>query len=254
MSEEVARVPCGNYTETMPNTSGSLKGYAEQYVNGDYFQRNPSWHVEDSEWKARQVAKILERNNLTPCSVAEVGCGAGEILRHLSTRLPSSTFVGYELSPQAFALCDARRTDRVSFEMKNLLDEDVRFDCMLCMDVVEHVEDYLGFLKSLKAKARCTVFHIPLDINVLSILRDQMLYLRGSVGHLHHFTASTALATLRDCGYTVVDHCYTTAFRDLPASSLKNRLARIPREALFAMSPDLMVRLLGGCSLLVLTT
>lgn len=234
-------------------TRGSVQGYTDQYVDGDYFQKNPSWHVEHSAWKAKQTVGILRRNSLSPTSIAEVGCGAGEILRSLSSSLPHSTFVGYELSPQAFALCEERRSDRVSFEMKNLLEEQVYFDCLLCMDVVEHVEDYIGFLRSLKAKADYAVFHIPLDINVLSILRDQMLYFRGSVGHLHYFTASTALATLRDCGYTVVDHCYTTAFRDLPASSLKNRLARVPREALYAVSPDLMVRLLGGCSLLVLT-
>ena len=48
--------------------------------HGEYLRNNPAWHVEDSSWKARQVMKMLNRNSLNPKTVAEAGCGAGEIL------------------------------------------------------------------------------------------------------------------------------------------------------------------------------
>ncbi len=222
------------------------------YTDGTYLARNASWHAEDSPWKARQIERILARNGLTPASVCEVGCGAGDVLKQLSRALPGATFDGYEVSPQAFELCRGREDERVHYHLKDLLAEEACFDCLLCIDVIEHVEDYLGFLKALKPKARHKVFHIPLDISALSVLRGSMLELRRRIGHIHYFTPETALAALRDCGYEIVDSCFTTPFDGLASPTVKSRLARVPRRILFSISPTWTARLTGGCSLLVL--
>ena len=58
------------------------------YTSGEYAAKNPTYHVEDSAWKAHQILKIIQRNNLQPLSICEVGCGAGEILRQLQSNLP----------------------------------------------------------------------------------------------------------------------------------------------------------------------
>ncbi len=232
------------------------KGFGEAsgiYTDGGYLDHNASWHVEDSPWKAAQIIKMLRRNDLTFSTVAEVGCGGGEILRQLSLSFQATTFHGYELSPQAFELSRERASERVHFHLKNLTDEETSFDCLLCIDVFEHVEDYIGFLKVIRAKARYKIFHIPLDLSVSSVLRVQpILHAREAVGHLHYFSRETALATLRDCGYEIVDSFYTRGTLDLPSRSIKRKLANFPRRILHALSPDLAVRLLGGCSLMVL--
>ena len=228
------------------------KGVAEIYKDGTYLVNNKTWHVEDSSWKAEQIKTIFSRNNIQPSSVCEVGCGAGEILIQLSGTMPNTCFVGYELSPQAFDLCKARESGKVTYRLKDILEEDVFFDCLLCIDVFEHVEDYIGFVKSLKPKSTQKVFHIPLDVSVLSVLRGSMMSERARIGHLHYFTLETALATLRDSGYEIVDYFYTRSFDELPSNSIKAKIARLPRKILFALSPNMMVRLFGGCSLLVL--
>lgn len=237
-------------TDATKNTSA--KGVAEIYKDGTYFENNKSWHVEDSSWKAEQIKAILSRNKIEPMSVCEVGCGAGEILVQLSRAMPATGFVGYEMSPQAFELCKTRESEKVEYRLENILEEDVSFDCLLCIDVFEHVEDYIGFVKSLRSKANHKIFHIPLDISVLSVLRGSMMSERTNVGHLHYFTTETALATLKESGYEIVDYCYTTSFSDLPSNSWKAGIAKFPRKFLYSISPDMMVRLLGGCSLLVL--
>lgn len=226
---------------------------AEMYGDGTYLQNNATWHTEDSPWKAEQVRTILARNNIRPTTVCEVGCGAGEILKQLSLRMTDTFFVGYELSPQAFELSRTRECARVKFQLGNILDENVFFDSLLCIDVFEHVEDYIGFIRALKSKATYKVFHIPLDISVLAVLRGSLMKARETVGHLHHFTTETALATLTDSGYEIVDHFYTTCFEGLPHQTAKARLARYPRRLLYALSRELMVKLLGGCSLMVLS-
>lgn len=220
---------------------------ASEYLDGSYLAKNQTWHSEDSAWKASQIRQLLDRHRIEPRSVAEVGCGVGAILHHLAATMPLARFTGYEVSPQAFSLC--RPSDRVHFMLGEPREQ---VDCLLCIDVFEHVEDYFGFLRGLRGKASVTVFHIPLDLTVLGLLRGTMLRSRRDVGHLHYFTPETALATLTDCGFRVVDSCFTPAFRDRPGQTVKARLARLPRTLLYALSPRALALWLGGVSLLVL--
>lgn len=222
------------------------------YSDGTYIEHNRSWHAEDSPWKALQITRLLGRNQVAPKRVCEVGCGAGDILRELSVAHAESTFVGYELSPQAMDICRAKATDRVSYRMQDIFGDSDLFDCLLCIDVFEHVPDYMGFLEKLRAKATYKVFHVPLDISVLSVVHSSMMHARQSAGHLHYFSHETAAATIRDCGYEIVDAFFTAPFAGLPAKTWKARLAKYPRSALFAMSPSWTAKLLGGCSYLVL--
>lgn len=222
------------------------------YRDGTYLKHNQTWHVEDSAWKADHIAAMLMRNGIDPARICEVGCGAGEVLRQVAARFRNARCVGYELSPQAFALCRERVSARVSYRHADVLQEDVFFDCLLCVDVFEHVEDYMGFLRALKAKAHHKLFHVPLDLSALAVLRSAMLRERESVGHLHYFSRDTALATLRDCGYEILDSAYTPHFLDWPASTPLARGKRALRRLLYGAWPDFAVRFWGGCSLMVL--
>ena len=120
------------------------------------------------------------------------------------------------------------------------------------IDVFEHVENYMGFVKALKKKIGFKIFHIPLDLSVSALLRGMLIYNRNSVGHLHYFTSDTAIATLTDCGYEIVDTMYTPSFADLPSKSWKAKLIKLPRFALYKVSPKLLSTLIGGVSLMVL--
>ena len=224
------------------------------YTDGTYLAKNPSYDVGDSPWKAQQILKMIRKNNLQPDSICEVGCGAGEILRQLQLSLPDSiSYQGYDISPQAIELSRQRENERLSFICEDFLGKDTSFfDLVLCIDVFEHVEDYLDFLRQLKPKSKYKIFHIPLDMSVQFVLRaEPILWMRKNVGHLHYFMKDTALSTLEDTGYKVLDYFYTPQHVDL-AKTLKAQLLKLPRKMLFAMQPDLMVRLLGGYSLLVL--
>jgi 2-polyprenyl-3-methyl-5-hydroxy-6-metoxy-1,4-benzoquinol methylase len=128
------------------------------YKDGQYFENNQSWHVEDSPWKANQVLKILSRNNLIPDTICEVGCGAGEILFQLSNKLTKTEFFGYEISPQAFELAASRKSDRVNFYLKDFLLENAFYDVVMAIDVIEHIEDYFTFLRALQKKVPTKFF------------------------------------------------------------------------------------------------
>jgi hypothetical protein len=223
------------------------------YSNAEYLGNNPTWHVEDSPWKAQNIYEILLRNSLKPACVAEIGCGAGEILLQLKARLPESSFTGYEMSAQAFELARSRESDGVHFINANMLDEAVHYDALLCIDVFEHVDDYIGFIKSLRDFADYKIFHIPLDLSAQAVARGEpLLDARRRVGHLHYFTKETALETIRYCGYEVIDTKFTARAIDLPYRELRTNLMRLPRILLSKIAPDLAARVLGGWSLMVL--
>lgn len=224
------------------------------YTTGEYAQRNPTYHVEDSAWKAGHILRMIHKHSLQPQTICEIGCGAGEILRQLQDALPGDVqFDGYEISPQAFALGQERANEHLRFHCQSTPSgQDRAFDLLLCIDVFEHVPDYIGFLKALHPKADRTIFHIPLDLSVQSVLRSTpIMNTRRQFGHLHYFTKSTALATLADCGYEVIDWFYTAVGAER-GRGFKSRLAKWPRKILAALNQDLSARVLGGHSLLVL--
>lgn len=125
---------------------------------------------------------------------------------------------------------------------------------LLCIDVFEHVPDYLSFLERLRGRASRFIFHIPLDLSALSLLRPaRLMKTRYGVGHLHMFTAETALAVLKDTGYETLDSFFTAGGLELEKNQkrLRTVLANLPRRVLGKFSPRLAARILGGYSLLV---
>lgn len=231
------------------------KKMEDRYTKGDYLAKNPTWHEEDSPWKAKHILRMIEKNNLQPSSICEVGCGVGEILNQLYLELPDNiSFTGYEISPQAYELSKQKAKERLQFYLRDFLQEaDYFSDLLLVIDVFEHIEDYFGFLRALREKAEHKIFHIPLDISVLKVLLcAPIIRRRRELGHIHYFTKETALATLEDTGYEIVDHFYTGGSLDLPAKSLIYSLGKWPLRLASRLNKDIAVRILGGHSLMVL--
>jgi cyclopropane fatty-acyl-phospholipid synthase-like methyltransferase len=225
------------------------------YTSGEYLKRNPKWHVEESLWKAQHILRITRQNHIFPKTVCEVGCGAGEVLKQLQNHLDGSCrFWGYDVSPDAFELCRSRMNERLHFKLADILQENtVKYDLILVLDVIEHLEDYFGFLRGLKTRADYKVFHIPLDLSVQTILRRSgLLKVRDWYGHIHYFTKELALRVLSDLDYEVVDYCYTARAIEQPTHEVTRNLLKFPRRLLFGIHKDLAARILGGWSLLVL--
>jgi Methyltransferase domain len=218
-----------------------------------YVTANPGWHEDDAPWKADQVVRMLEKHHLVPRSMCDFGCGTAGVLDALRREVPTALFVGYEPSPMARALIPTERATRLRIVGTNPLDSATTFDAMLVLDVIEHVEDYMGLLRSLRTHASWFIFHIPIDLSAQAVLRESsFLEARRNLGHLHFFTEETARAVLEETGYMIVDSAITAPRVELPAPNRRTRLARPLRAMGFRLSPRLAARLLGGFELLVL--
>lgn len=224
------------------------------YSDGTYLKNNPNWHKAEAPWKAKEVIKAIKKNKLNPSSVCEVGCGSGEMLKLISEQLEGDiVFVGYDISPQAFEICSKKSKKNLSFILKDLTqDNEAAFDIVLVTDVVEHIEDYYGFLRNLKNKGRYKIFHIPLAFSVKGALyMSQIIKDRKLVGHIHCFSKETALASLEYTGYKILDYSYIGKRVDRKNLGWQSTLLKIPRKLFFSLNQDVAVRLLGGYSLSV---
>lgn len=232
---------------------------ASDYTSIDsvYLHANPTWHIEDSAWKATQILKLIERNKLQPNSVVEIGCGAGEILNQLQQRMADKNidFSGYEIAPDAFKMAQSREKDRLHFYQEDLLQVEKKFDLLLMIDVFEHVEDYIGFVRKCKTKATYKIYHIPLDMSLWSILTNYPASARKQIGHLHYFMKDTALATLVDADQEIVDWFYTPGAFEVNNKGLSftGKFIQLLRRFFYKVKPDFAVKAFGGFSLIVLT-
>lgn len=225
-----------------------------RYTSDDYLQTTRgTWHLEDSPWKARQVAQLLERQGLVPERICEIGCGAGGVLAELAELLPTARrLVGFDVSDRAIELCRQWDEERLEFYTGEGLDAAGPFDLALALDVAEHVEDLFGFLRRMRERAAWKVYHVPLEITLWYALSRRGLATWRRIGHLHKFTVDTALEALRYTNHEILDYHLTAVWQSGQRQRWRTQLAALPRTALGAINRQWAQRLLGGYSLLVL--
>jgi hypothetical protein len=225
-----------------------------RYQDGTYLAQNPTWDRADSFWKAELVRDILLECNIAPLNLCEVGCGAGDVLVYLSAMFPHATVTGFDISQDAATFWAHHRERNITFCCADFLTVEERsYDCLLLLDVVEHLANPVQFLTSIRERAKSFVFHIPLDLSAVSVLRGTpLLRQRRTVGHIHYFTKDLALELLRETGFNIIRWRYTDAWRTGPTKHGLTRYAAIPRGVFNIFSKDFGARLLGGQTLIAL--
>jgi SAM-dependent methyltransferase len=233
------------------------------YIDGTYLENVEDWHAGDSPWKAGYVYAMIEKHGLTISSIYDVGCGAGEILVELQRRLPSDVALsGFDISPQAIDIAKPKENPHLHFYNEDFLAfASANPDLLLLLDVFEHVPDYIGFLERIRQRSSRVIFHIPLDACAKEILGKSynLMYMRRRYGHLHYFTKETAIATLVDVGFEVVDWFYTDDFEIseemIPKRRrLKARFYYELRRLLYRFKPAMAAACFSSFNLMLLAT
>jgi 2-polyprenyl-3-methyl-5-hydroxy-6-metoxy-1,4-benzoquinol methylase len=149
-------------------------------------------------------------------SVLEVGCAIGYFTRAMVER--GCKVVGIEIDPAAAAVAEewAERVVVGDIDRGDVWDQvdDEAFDVVLCGDVLEHLRDPLGALRSAVRKLKPDGVVVASFPNVahgdvrLSLLQGTFAY--RDLGlldrtHIRFFTLETIRELLRDAGLLVVD-------------------------------------------------
>jgi len=222
------------------------------YSNGEYLNNNKNWHVEDSPYKVNFVLKAIQQNKIEFSNCADVGCGAGLIIEILSEHFPKASFTGYDLSDDVIEIWNSRKINsNLNYQKSNILLEEKYFDLIICLDVIEHIEDYYSFLRNIRLKGDNFIFNIPLDMNVMKILTPGIRLAREEVGHIHYFNVYTAIKSLEDCGFTIVESQLSMAFLSIAPRNFRQFLALPFRFFSLIFGKRLSVKLFGGASLVI---
>ncbi len=233
----------------------------ELYITGRYAEANPTWHEEDSTWKADKVLRILDlKSARSPIRVCDIGCGAGGVLAAMGSLLEQrcieSLLVGYDIAPLAIRRARERWKERANIHFECLdasSASHLDYDICLLIDVLEHIADPEDFIVCLANKGISEfVIHLPLENNWLAIMRGRTDSRRSQAGHLRFYDTHSALSLFERSGLDVLEWVYTTEC-DLDIRlhrTLRSLLAYVPRKLMLHIWPALAVHTLGGASLL----
>ncbi len=235
------------------------------YTSGNYLKKNPDWHTKAAPWKAQAILALLKRNQIMPSSIGDIGCGSGEILRILQQQYGTQCDLwGYDVAPQAIELAQQRTNDHLHFKLADFrYEQDVHYDVLLLIDVLQHIEDWYGYLQTIKPRSTYKVLQLPTDISVSSILQNEMVQYYHTAGHLHFYDKDTMLEILKVLGYEVVDYCYThPPFYLIPREARRGLAWKVLKTCqnavkfglaglIYKLNPDLAVRLFGIWRLMI---
>lgn len=231
------------------------------YTTGKYIKQNPGYHIEDSEFKSNNFIKILKKNDFNfhqIHNVIDVGCGAGIILKIFqnSNLFNNKTnFKGFDINNEIINFANKEKNKTLNFYCEDFFKSNSygESDLIICADVYEHIEDYIGFLKKLLPSGKFFLFNIPLDISVRTLLTNKVINENfKKVGHLHFFNKNIARSLLEYCNYDIIDTLYAKNFLALKKKSFKQKLLSIPVKIFDKISEDLSASIFGGYSLVVL--
>ena len=223
------------------------------YQDGSYLDNNNNWHEEDAPFKVSSLEKMIKRNGIHFINCADIGCGSGLITQMLASKYSEADFYGFDITEDVEGFWNNRAVlPNLKFINNNFNNETGLYDLVICLDVFEHVEDYFGFLRSLKSKGKQFIFNIPLDMNVFKIITPGIKYAREEVGHIHYFNKYTAIKTLEDCGYVIKDSFLSVPFIKILPRNIR-QLAILPFRLLsLLLGKSFSCKLFGGMSLVVL--
>lgn len=224
------------------------------YRSGEYALKNPTWHIEHSPWKAKNILHMMKRNGISPRTICEVGCGAGEILYQLQNNMNAECeFDGYEISPQANSLSLEKANDKLRFHLEDFLNAKTNFDIILLIDLIEHLENYHGFLKEIHSRSNYKILNIPLELSFYAVLNPNFLQREYErCGHLHYFTKEIALRSLEHCGYRIIDWFYVHSLIEFPPKRMLGCLVKSVIQIATRINDDWAARIFGCNSLVVL--
>lgn len=189
-----------------PPAEAAVRPAPPDYARG-YPALHPTLHAEDAPRKVREILSVLPPD-APPRTLLDYGCGAGAVLTGLLRALDAERGVGVDVSPAAVELARALCTDpRAAFHPCAELEAAApgRFECVLVVDVLEHLPDPAATLRALARLGERAVVRLPLERTALNramawLGMDPLPALEERYGHIHHFGLRDALGLVRGAG------------------------------------------------------
>ncbi len=208
---------CNECGETYPEHDGVLdfiprRKNLEQspyfdFYEEEYLDDNPEMHLEDTEWKVRELRPLLRRSNRYD-NLLDLGCGAGVLGERIAKELNVTRRTASDWSSQILSFARQRngsspvtyaRIDAAYLPFRN-----GTYDLAMLIDVIEHQHKPEQVLRELQRTAQNLVVRTPLeDCWYESVRRKRKDLFRESSGHVVHFNLKSVKDYLARHGWRV---------------------------------------------------
>ncbi|HLC29412.1 MAG TPA: class I SAM-dependent methyltransferase [Dehalococcoidia bacterium] len=175
------------------------------------------YHREEGTWwwsegRRALVTQLLRKygNGQARPRILEIGCGTGGLLKELSQW---SAAYGLDVSPKALEFCLERELDCVCLgDITSLPFRDEQFDAVVCVDVLEHVDDDGAALREVRRickKGGRLVATVP-AFQFLWSRRDVQLH------HKRRYTLGQVKKRVREQGFRILKASYVNVLLFVP--------------------------------------
>jgi SAM-dependent methyltransferase len=179
-------------------------------------------------WRFELITRLVGEQKTGPnFRILDAGCGTGQMLKHLEEL---GDAIGIDTSTQALTFAQSRGVKKlVQGSITDVPFPEATFDCIVVLDVIEHVEDDSKILQSLhqvlKPGGRLIVT-VP-AYKLLWSAHDEINH------HKRRYTATHLRQLMEEAGYSVdrVTYCNTIFFLPVFAIRKFKNLVRKARAA-----------------------
>lgn len=179
-------------------------------VYGESYENNQSISGAFSQYIDSLISKIIDDIQIENSNIIELGCGNGEFLRRLIEKDRGNKGLGFD---PAYRGTESEFDGRISYHREYYGENsvDIPADVIVCRHVIEHIQDPLSFLKSVR-KGLAKSSHARLFFEtpcVEWILKNQVTW-DFFYEHCSLFTAESLTKIFQLAGFEVtsVEHTF----------------------------------------------
>jgi 2-polyprenyl-3-methyl-5-hydroxy-6-metoxy-1,4-benzoquinol methylase len=190
------------------NSMENQENYEENY----FLEEHKNWFQNPNIKLFNKIKAFIYENNL--CSVLDVGCGKGDLLRYLR-----DSDIQNALKLHGVDKTNNKDENSIKYYVKNIYDFsiDKKYDLTTSLAVIEHVEDVKEFMDHLIKYTKPGAYILVMTLNERSLLYEfsrilnfflikypfQRLY---SKHHLNHFNRQSLRQLGLDKNLEIISH------------------------------------------------
>lgn len=155
--------------------------------------------------RRRLVSYFLDKLNVNPQTIIDIGCGTGELLKELSKKYPEAELTGCDLSLESGKLVK-ELLPKANFLCLDVEEPNNNFnnsvDLITSSEVIEHCKNPSGLVENAYRWLK------PGGVFFVTVPAGEMTGYDIKIGHLHHYTKEEMFSLLSSKGFSKVEVKY----------------------------------------------
>lgn len=200
--------------------------------------------------RARNVFSLIPKNRQY-ARILDAGSGSGVFSFELGRRFPEARVLGIDFQKEAIeaCMCIAEKTGVTNVEFRQEQIENMRenntFDLVLCVDILEHIEDDLRALRGLSKAAApggILVLHVPALYRRYPVWKKSLNFdveTHVRVG----YSPKEIREKVRQAGFLICESGFTYGFWETLANNLSYMItqARMQNKILYSLAFPVLI-------------